>query len=111
MLMDLVTCSDESLNLQRAMIQRGTLFDVILDDGSLVANTLAVDGRAVGVVVGGQTGFLAFADVPQLSSRHIKHTLRLSRVHRMPIFGPRLRQSWAMRAGASPDWPDWIPKI
>jgi hypothetical protein len=109
--MDLVTHSDESQKLQRDMIKRGTMFDVILDDGSHVADTLAVDGRAVGVVVGGQTGFLAFADVPQLSSRHIRHTLRLSRVHRLPFIGRRLRRQWAVRAGALPDWPAWIPKM
>ena len=56
------------------------VFDVVLDDGSLVPSVAAVGDRAFGVIVGGHTGFLSFAAVPELA---IKAALaRLSHVWR-----------------------------
>lgn len=108
--MQLVTCQDESERLQREMPSPVPLFDIVLDDSSLVPTVAVVADRALGVIVGGHTGLLPFSAVPQLHSRRVLHALRLAPLHRLPFIGRRLRR-WARRLGASPNPPVWIPKL
>lgn len=109
--MELVTHSDESQKLQEQMGPRPTMFDVVLDDGSYLTDTAVVDDRAVGIVVGGHTGFIAFADVPSLASRRVHHALRLSGIYYLPFLGHRLRRRWAARAGVRLVRPSWVPRL
>lgn len=113
--MELVTRQDESERLQREMLRDMPspvpVFDVVLDDGSLVQTVAAIGDRAFGVIVGGHTSFLSFADVPQLSSRRVRAALRLTRIHSLPIIGWRLRRRWAESIEASFTCPSWIPKM
>jgi len=50
--MEIVTHKDESDRLQRDMPKCIPVFDVVLDDGSLVRSVAVIDGRAVGAIVG-----------------------------------------------------------
>lgn len=109
--MELVTRQDESERLEREMPTPVPVFDVVLDDGSLVPSVAAVGDRAFGVIVGGHTGFLSFAAVPELSSRRVRAALRLTRIHSLPFIGKWLRRRWAESIGASFTRPSWIPKI
>ena len=87
------------------------VFDVVLDDGSLLPWVAVIEDRAIGIIVGGQTGFFAFADVPEVVSRSVRHSLRLSRMHKLPVIGRWLRHRWAERVGASSAHASWIPKM
>jgi len=109
--MELVTRSDESERLQREMPTLVPVFDLVLDDGSLLPSVAAVGDRAFGIIVGGQTGFLSFAAVPQLASRRVRGVLRLTRIHRLPFIGERLRRRWAKSVGVSPTRPSWLPEL
>jgi hypothetical protein len=109
--MELVTDKDESERLEREMPIPVPAFDIVLDDGSLIRKVAVVGNRALGIIVGAHTGFLPFAAVPQIRSRRVRHALRLTRIHRLPFIGRRLRSRWAERVGASPEQPTWIPKI
>lgn len=109
--MELVTRQDESERLAREMPTQVPVFDVVLDDGSLVTSVAAVGDRAFGVIVGGHTGLLSFAAVPELSSRRVSAALRLTRIHSLPFIGQRLRRRWAESIGASFTRPSWIPKM
>jgi hypothetical protein len=82
-----------------------------LDDGTLVPGAAVIEDRAVGIVVGGHTGFIAFADVPELASRRVRHTLRVAGIHVLPVIGSWLRHRWATRVGALPGQPSWIPQL
>jgi hypothetical protein len=109
--MEIVTHKDESDRLQRDMPKCIPVFDVVLDDGSLVRSVAVIDGRAVGAIVGGHTGFVAFAAVPELASRRVRDFLRLTSIHGLPFIGQWLRRRWAERVGASLIRPSWIPKL
>ena len=109
--MEIVTAIDESDRLQRGMPTCIPVFDVVLDDGSLVRSVAVIEGKAVGAIVGGHTGFLAFASVLELTSRRVRDFLRLTSVHGLPFIGRWLRHRWAERVGALPARPSWIPKL
>lgn len=109
--MELVTDKDESERLERQMPRPVPVFDIVLDDGSLVPAVAVVADRALGVIVGGHTGFLPFSAVPQIRSRRVRDALRLTPIHRLPFIGRWLRRRWAQRVGASPNPPAWIPKL
>src|SRR5205085_9389708 len=109
--MELVTRQDESERLEREMPIPVPVFDVILDDGSLVPSVVAVGDRAFGIIVGGHSGFFSFAAVPELATRQVRATLRLTRIHSLPFIGQRLRRLWAESIGASLTRPSWIPTI
>jgi hypothetical protein len=109
--MEIVTHKDESDRLLADWPKRVPVFDVVLDDGSLIREVVAFGDRAVGVIVGGHTGFIAFAAVPELASRQVREFLRLTRIHGLPFIGQWLRCRWAARIGASSARPSWIPKL
>ena len=109
--MELVTHKDESDRLQREMPVPAPVFDVVLDDGSLVQSVVVVNDRAIGVIVGGHTGFLPFAAVPELATRRVRDALRLTRCHRFPFIGSRIRHRWAQTRSASVARPSWMPLI
>jgi hypothetical protein len=109
--MELVTRKDESQRLERDLPMPVPVYDIVLDDGSLIPAVAVVGDRAVGVMVGGHTGFLSFADVPEIVSRRIRNALRLTQVYTLPFIGPRLRRRWARKVGASLDHPAWIPTL
>jgi len=109
--MELVTRPEESQTLQREMPIPVPVFDIVLDNGSLLPNVAVVDDRAVGVIVGCHTGFIAFADVPELASRQVGHALRIAGAYSMPVIGAWLRRRWAARLGARPSRPSWIPPL
>jgi hypothetical protein len=87
------------------------VFDLILDDNSFIPDVVALGQRALGVVVGGHTGFLAFADVPTVADRRVRQALRVSGVFASPVIGWWLRQRRAARAGAMAGRPSWIPSL
>lgn len=109
--MELVTNKDEAERLDREMPIRVPVFDIVLDDGSLIQAVAVIGDRALGIIVGGHTGFLSFAAVPQIHSRRVRDALRLTRIHGLPFIGRRLRRRWAARVGALPEQPAWIPNI
>lgn len=109
--MEMVTSQDESERLERELPNPVPVFDVVLDDGSLVPSVAAVGDRAFGIIIGGHTGFLSFAAVPELALRRVRATLRLTLIHSLPFLGPELRRRWAESIGASRTRPTWIPKI
>lgn len=105
--MDLVTDKGEFKRLEgEAMKLRPVpVFDLVLDDNSFVPGVVALGDRALGVVVGGHTGFLAFADVPAVANRKVRHVLRVSGVYASPFLGRWLRRRRAAGAGASSGCP------
>ena len=109
--MELVTRPEESKALQRDMRQPVPMFDIVLDDGSRLPSVAVVNGRAVGIIVRGHTGFIAFSDVPVLASRRVAHALRISGAYLLPGIGAWLRRRWAARVGALPVRPSWIPQL
>jgi hypothetical protein len=108
--LQLVTDVDEARRLGQALT-KASICDLVLDDGTYVPDTAVVDSHAVGTIVGGQTGFLPFAEVPALASRHIEKVLLLSGIHRVPLLGRWLRHSWATCAGACLAKPYWMPRL
>ena len=90
--MEIVTNKDESDRLQRDMPNCVPVFDVVLDDGSLVPSVAVIDDRAIGAIVGGHTGFITFAAVPELASRRVRDFLRLTSIHGLPFIGQWLRR-------------------
>ena len=109
--MELVTTLDEFRRLEAQVPKPGLVFDLVLDDGSLVPAVLAGGDRALGIMVGGHTGFLPFADVPKVADRKVRHTLRVSGVYASLFIGWWLRRRWAAKVGASPARASWIPAI
>jgi hypothetical protein len=108
----LVTNKAESASFEQHLGSgRGFCFDLVLDDGTYLADVLTFDGRAVGIAIGGQTGYISFSDVPQVCGHSVSHYLRLRRYHFWPFIGRRLRLRWAGRVGAEPRHPDWRPRI
>jgi hypothetical protein len=108
----LVTDKNESTSLASQIGSGGgDCFDLVLDDGSYLADALVFDGRAVGLIIGGQTGYISFSDVPQIRGHTISHSLRLRRYHSWPIIGRQLRHRWAQNLGVKLRHPDWRPKI
>jgi len=111
--MDLVTNPGEFRRLEGEALKLEPIpvFDLILDDNSFVPSVVALGDRALGVLVGGHTGFLPFADVPAVASRKVREALRVSGAYASPFFGWWLRRRRAGRAGALPGRPSWIPAI
>ena len=90
---------------------RVACFDLVLDDGTYLADVLVFGDRAVGLAIGGHTGYLSFSDVPQVLGHSVSHWLRLRRYHSCPFIGFRLRHRWAQNIGIEPSHPNWRPKI
>jgi len=112
--MDLVTDKGEFTKLEgeALKVKPVPVFDLVLDDNSFVPGVVALGGKALGVIVGGHTGFLAFADVPTVANRKVRQALRVSGLYASPIVGWWLRRRRAARAGAvSSRRPAWIPAI
>jgi hypothetical protein len=110
--MTLVTNKEESTSLETNLGSgRGGCFDLVLDDGTYLADALAFDGHAVGLAIGGHTGYLSFSDVSQVQGHSISHWMRHRRYHDWPFIGPWLRHRWARSIGVEPRHPDWRPKI
>ena len=111
--MELVTDSAQfkSLEAEAAKLRPMPVFDLVLDDKSFVPAVVAIGDKALGVLVGGQTGFLPFADVPQVAPRKIEHTLRVSGIYTSAFVGWWLRRRWAARVGALPGLATWLPKL
>jgi len=87
------------------------VFDLVLDDDSFVPGVVALGDSASGVLVGGHTGFLPFADVPAVANRKVRVALRVSGAYGSPFVGWWLRRRRAARAGALPGRAPWIPTI
>jgi hypothetical protein len=87
------------------------VFDLVLDDNTFVPSVVALGDRALGVLVGGHTGFLPFADVPAIVSRRVREALPVSGAYASPLVGWWLRRRRATRAGASASRPSWIPAL
>src|SRR4051812_46872456 len=93
--MMLITNKEELASLESQLgSRRGACFDLVLDEGTFLADTLAFDRRAVGLAIGGQTGYLSFSDVPQVRGHSVSHW-RLRRYHFWPFIGFPLRHRWA----------------
>ena len=88
-----------------------TLHDIILDDGTWLPDTMVVDDRAFGLLIGGHTVFQFFRNIPQLVGRNVTHTLRLRRRHGSLFFGWWLRRRWARKVGARLEYPTWRAPI
>ena len=113
--MDLVTDKLEFTKLLGEVLRINAfpvpVFDLILDDNSFVPDVVALGQRALGVVVGGHTGLLAFADVPTVADRSVRQALQVSGFYASPVIGWWLRQRRAARAGAMASGPSWIPSL
>ena len=113
--MDLVTDKLESARLLEEVFRLKAfplpVFDLILDDNSFVPDVVALGQRAVGVVVGGHTGFLSFADVPAVANRKVREALPVSGAYATPFVGSWLRRRRAERVGALPGTVSWLPVI
>jgi len=109
--MELVTDLDEFRKLNAELSTPAPVFDLVLDDRSFVPGAVAVGDKALGVIVGGHTGFLAFADVPEVGARRVRYVLRVSGIYAWPLVGWWLRRCRANRAGASRTRPSWIPAL
>lgn len=108
----LVTDKDESASLESQFGSgQASRFDLVLDDGTYLADTMAFGGRAVGLAIGGHTGYISFSAVPQVRGHSVLHSLRLRRYHFWPFIGRRLRRRWAESIGVKPRDPVWRPKI
>jgi hypothetical protein len=108
----ILTEKAESARLEQQLSVRDwKLHDIVLDDGTWLPNTLVFDDRALGLLIGGHTGFQFFRDVPQLVGRKVTHDLRLCRRHASLFFGWWLRRRWARRMGARLTYPDWRTHI
>ncbi len=111
--MDLVTDPVEFKRLEREALQQepNPVFDLVLDDNSFVPGVLTLGDRALGVRVGGHTGFQPFADVPAVSNRKVREALRVSGAYAFPLIGWWLRRRRAARAGALAGRPAWLAAI
>jgi hypothetical protein len=111
--MDLVTDQAEFKKLEGEALKLKPIpvFDLVLDDGSFVPGVVAVGERAIGVLVGGHTGFLSFADAPGVANRKVREALRVSGAYASPLVGWWLRRRRAARAGALPGRASWLPAI
>jgi hypothetical protein len=87
------------------------LADIILDDGTYLDEVLCIGENALGIVIGGHTGFLPFTDCDQVKGRQIRSFLKWSWRHTLPLVGRRLRQNWAQSMGVIPERPSWAPHI
>ena len=74
--MKLVTDRKEFDALPEAKWEKARTVDLVLDDGSLLRDVREVGGKAFGMVVGGQTGVVAFPEVKELRDRSVRHALR-----------------------------------
>ena len=99
------------LELEVLKLNPVPVFDLILDDDTFVPGVVALDDRALGILVGGHTGLIAFADVPAVANRTVRRALRVSGIYKSPFFGWWLRRRRAERAGALAGSPSWIPTI
>lgn len=85
--------------------------DVILDDGTYLDEVVCYDGRALGIDIGGHTGFLPFTECGETKGRRIVSFLEWKWRHKVPVIGRILRHRWARRHGAVPERPGWVPII
>src|SRR4051812_26297687 len=108
--MELVTQSDEARELDHRL-QDASRFDLILDDGTYLPDSFVIEARAFGILVGGHTGIVLFAEIPSLAFRRVHQSLPLSRRYHFPFFGRWLRHRWASQAGARLTKPDWVPAL
>jgi hypothetical protein len=110
--MTLVTAKEEASVLKsRILSGDGHRYDIALDDGTYLANTLVIDNRAVGLIIGGQTGYISISEIPQLQGRSVLYSLQLRRYHFWPLIGAWLRRRWVNHFGIIPKHPDWRPII
>jgi hypothetical protein len=84
--MTLITDSEESNRLQQ-QVGQFLIYDIVLDDGTWLPNTMVIDDRAFGLLIGGHTAFQFFRDIPQLAGRTVQHWLRLRSRHGSLLFG------------------------
>lgn len=91
--------------------QTGELADIILDDGSYLDEVLCFGDYALGIMIGGHTGFLPFTDCEQIKGRRVTNFLKWGWSHAVPLVGRRLRYQWAQKMGVTPARPSWVPKI
>jgi hypothetical protein len=111
--MDLVTDSAELQKLEGEALKRKPMpvFDLVLDDSSFVPGVVALGDRALGVLVGGHTGFLAFASVTAVANRRVRQAFQVSGIYASPFVGWWLRRRRAARVGAMPGRPSWMPTL
>lgn len=107
-----ITTNDESRQLeQRIAPGKFEVYDVVLDDGTWLADTVVIGDQAFALVIGGQTGFQYFRSIPEMAGRSIAHSLRLRRHHYSLFFGCWLRRRWARSVGALIEHPRWRARI
>ena len=111
--MDLVIDQAEFKKLEREALKLKPMpvFDLVLDDNSFVPGVVALGDRALGVLVGGHTGFLSFADVPAVADRKVREALRVSGAYASTLVGWWLRRRRAAKAGALGGRASWLPAI
>ena len=97
--------------LPRAKWEQARTVDLVLDDGSLLWEVKEVGGKAFGMVVGPQTGAIAFFEVKELRGRSVQHAFEVSGVYVVPVLGEVLRRRRAKRVGARRECPVWVPKL
>ncbi|MBI4472823.1 MAG: hypothetical protein HY646_09160 [Acidobacteria bacterium] len=70
-----------------------------------------VNGRALGIDIGGHTGFLPFTECEETKGHRIVSFLEWKWRHKVPVIGRILRHRWALRHGAVPQRPGWVSII
>lgn len=109
--MKLVTEQSELEALPPDRWERARRVDLILDDGSLLQDVCAIGEQAFGMVPGGQTGTVEFADVDALKDRSIRTAFEIQGLFAAPLIGRWLRSRRAAGAGADFGRPDWLPPL
>ena len=104
----LVTNKNESQQLEQQMMSSDwRLHDVVLNEGTWLPDTMVVDDKAFGLLIGGHTVFQFFRDIPDLVGKTVANALPLRRRHGSLLFGWWLRRRWARRVGARLEYPTW----
>src|SRR5690349_8229883 len=104
----LVTNKNESQKLeQQIMSSDWRLYDVVLNDGTWLPDTMVVGDQAFGLLIGLHTVFQFFRDIPDLAGKTVANALPLRRRHGSLLFGWRLRRRWARQVGARLEYPTW----
>ncbi|HEV7927653.1 MAG TPA: hypothetical protein VGR14_20035 [Verrucomicrobiae bacterium] len=111
--MMLIADVEESKRLEQKLRPNGGFltYDIVLDEGTWLPNTVVIDDKAFGLLIGGHTGFQFFRDIPQLAGRTVFHWLKLRRRHGLLLIGWWFRKRWARAVGARLEYPTWRVRI
>jgi hypothetical protein len=109
--MRLVTDPVEAKRLERHLSELAQLHDLVLDDGTFIQDVAVFGNCATGVILGGQSGYVSFSEVPEISHRNVRAAIPLAGLRAWPLIGTTIRRRWAARAGSQLARPKWLPVL